>query len=286
MRNRLTQIKIKNAGDGKLEDGGGLRFVKKGAAGKWVYRYSHLGKRREMGLGAWPAISLSAARTLRDEWAAHLAAGHDPIEVRRDQQDQARAERERQNPTFSDLVDLVFDAKRDGLRGGGTRGRWRSPLDLYAIPAFGRKPCSEVTQRDLVDALRPIWRTKYPTAEKVVQRVKIVLRSGKRMGFQCDPDIVDAAIEMLGVVKHVPTPMRAVPWQHLPDLYAKLGQTTAGRCNQWIILTLVRMEAARCAAVSEIDGDVWTVPADRIKGQEGRVADFRVPLSPPAVQMA
>jgi hypothetical protein len=35
-RNRLTAVQIKNASDGKIEDGGGLRFVKKGGSAKWV----------------------------------------------------------------------------------------------------------------------------------------------------------------------------------------------------------------------------------------------------------
>jgi integrase len=46
-----------------------------------------------------------------------------------------------------------------------------------------------------------------------------------------------------------------------------------------MILTAVRMDAARGARPAEFDGDVWTIPADRIKGREGRVSDFRVPLS-------
>lgn len=285
MKHALTQIKIKNAAAGNLEDGGGLRLVKKDTSGKWVYRYSHLGKRREMGLGAWPAVSLAAARSARDAWAAELSAGRDPIDVRRKQQEAAVAARDRLDPTFSEMVDLVFDARRATLRGDGQRGRWRSPLDLYAIPAFGRKRASELTQRDVVDAIKPIWHTKYPTATKAIQRTAIVLKSAKKMGFPADPEIVEAAREMLGHVKHVVTPTAAVPWQDVPDLYAQLGETTAGLCNRWVILTLVRIHAARGAHLSEIDGDIWTVPADRIKGAEGKVEDFRVPLTPAALEI-
>lgn len=286
MRNRLKAMQITKADDGKLEDGGGLRLVKKGEAGKWVYRYSHLGKRREMGLGNWPTISLADARKARDAWAAELAAGRDPISIRNEQQDAARAERDRHNPSFADLVDLVFEAKRDTLRGGGARGRWRSPLDLYAIPAFGRKRGSDVSQWDIVEALRPIWRTKHPTAEKCLQRVGVVLRSARRMGFPTSHDAVDAAKEMLGAVNHVPKPTPSVPWQDIPELYASLPETSAGMCNRWLILTLVRMAAGRAAAVDEIEGDVWTVPAARVKGRKGKVQDFRVPLCGPAVEIA
>lgn len=285
MKNALTQIKVKNAPDGKLEDGGGLRLVKRGDSGKWVYRYSYLGKRREMGIGSWPAVTLAAARSARDSWAAELSAGRDPIDVRRGQQDAAVAARDRTDPTFSEMVDLVFDARRATLRGDGQRGRWRSPLDLYALPAFGRKRASQLTQRDVVDALKPIWHTKHPTATKAIQRIAIVLKSSKRMGFPADPDIVESAREMLGSVKHVITPTAAVPWQDVPGLYAQLGQTTAGLCNRWIILTLVRMDAARGAQLAEIDGDVWTVPADRVKGTEGKVQDFRVPLTAAALEI-
>ncbi len=70
------------------------------------------------------------------------------------------------------------------------------------IPAIGKKPGSQITRQDLVAALRPIWRTKPPTAEKAIQRNRIVLRSAKLMGFPTDPDIVQSAQEILGVVTH------------------------------------------------------------------------------------
>ena len=75
---KLFNATIQKAGDGKLQDGRGLILVKKGKTGKWVYRYSHLGKRREMGLGNWPLVTLSEARKLRDQWATVLAAGQAP----------------------------------------------------------------------------------------------------------------------------------------------------------------------------------------------------------------
>ncbi|AGI71635.1 hypothetical protein OA238_c14940 [Octadecabacter arcticus 238] len=74
LRRRLDQaeaiiaIQIKNASDGKIEDGGGLRLVKKSESAKWVFRYSHLGRRREMGLGNMPTTNLAKARQNRDKW--------------------------------------------------------------------------------------------------------------------------------------------------------------------------------------------------------------------------
>lgn len=285
MKNTLTVVKIKKAGDGKLFDGGGLTLVKSGETGKWVYRYSHLGKRREMGLGSWPLVSLAEARDMRDHWARVLAAGNDPITARDTETADAIAQRDRQDPTFAELVDLVFEARKATLRGGGTRGRWRSPLDLYMIPAIGRKRGSDLTARDVADALRPIWRKKFPTAKKAIERTRIVLRSAKRMTFPTDPDIVDSAQEILGAVTHVVEHTPSVSWQDIPALYEALPDTAAGWCNRWIILTAVRVHSARGACLSEIEDDVWTVPAQRMKGAEGQVRDFRVPLSDPAMEI-
>lgn len=285
---KLFNATIQKAPDGKLQDGRGLLLVKKGATGKWVYRYSLHGKRREMGLGSWLVVTLAEARRQRDRWSLVLSSGKDPIDVREAEIENQKAEADRHDPTFSDLVDLVFEARKATLRGDGERGRWRSPLDLYMIPALGKKPGSQITQRDVVDALKPIWKSKPPTAEKAIQRTKIVLRSAKRMGFPTDPDIIENAKEILGAVHHEVQHMRSVDWQDIPALYESLPATVGGDCNRWIILTLVRMEAARAARVSEIDFETatWTVPADRVKGQKGKVSDFRVPLSQPLIDMA
>jgi integrase len=189
------------------------------------------------------------------------------------------------DPTFTELVDLVFEAKKASLRGAGAKGRWRSPLDNHLIPWFGTKSGSKLTQRDIADALRPIWRTKYPTAEKAIQRTRIVLTSAKLMGFPVDPEIVQSAQEILGVVHHQTQHTRAVEWAYIPELYARLPDTIGGNCNRWIILTLVRMHAARGAEISEMDfrNAVWTVPVDRVKGGHGKAREFRVPLSEPAL---
>lgn len=285
VKNALTAVEIKKAADGKLFDGGGLTLVKAGDSGRWVYRYSHLGRRREMGLGSWPAITLQAARRARDEWEAVLASGRDPIAIRDAERQAEIAERDKMDPTLAEAVTLIFEARRDSLRGGGDRGRWRSPLDLHVLPKIGRKRLSELNQHDIVTALKPIWRTKHPTATKAIERLRIVLRECRLTGHSCDPFTADAAARLLGAVQHQPQHIPATAWQDIPALYARLPESVTGDCLRLMILTAVRMDAARGARAAEIDGDVWTIPADRIKGREGKVRDFRVPLSAEALRV-
>lgn len=144
MKSKLTAIAINASPDGKLQDGGGLVLIKAGPVGKWVFRYSHLGKRREMGLGNWPTVTLSEARKVRDGWAIELAAGNDPITIRNAQRPTPNAqraaevaERDKADPTFQELTKTVFTAKRDSLRGGGELGRWMSPLRVNVFPVIG-----------------------------------------------------------------------------------------------------------------------------------------------------
>lgn len=124
-RNKLTAIAIKAKGIAKLQDGGGLILDKQESAGKWLWRYSIAGRRRDMGLGAWPETSLADARKARDRWAA--VQGVDPISERDRQLAAQRAEIEKRDPTLKEVADETFAMKKAELRGEGERGRWFSP---------------------------------------------------------------------------------------------------------------------------------------------------------------
>ena len=80
---KLSDRKIQNIPRGRLYDGGGLIYVKSQKSAKWVYRFTFEGKRHDMGLGAYPDVSLENARKHRDFYRDTLAAGQDPIRERK-----------------------------------------------------------------------------------------------------------------------------------------------------------------------------------------------------------
>ena len=194
----FTAIEIKRAPDGKLWDANGLFVVKSGASGKWVYRYSIHGKQRDMGLGSWPSVSLAEARKTRDRWAVDLRHGGDPIATRQNEKASAADAANKADPTFAEMVTVVFNSRKATLRGDGLRGRCRSPLDTHIIPKVGRKPISKITPREIQDALAPIWQAHHPTALKACQRTRMVFAKSKLMGYACDPFTVDAARAVFG----------------------------------------------------------------------------------------
>lgn len=277
---KLSALGVKNAGPGRLYDGDGLELRRTDGGGKWVYRYMFAGKRREMGLGAYPVVSLAAARQERDKWAFALAQGRDPITERKAEMAARVAEMSRHDPRLSELIDQVFEGRRATLRDDGSRGRWRSPLTRHVEPKIGRKLVSEITAAHIEAVIKPIWRTKHPTARKAMNRLRIVFNQGRLMGYECDPFTIESAEHRLGEVLHRETPIVATPWREIPALYQNLEALgPVGACLQFMILTLVRSDGCRGARFDEIDGAIWTVPADRMKGREGHVQDFRVPLS-------
>lgn len=285
--NKLTVTEIRAAPPGtKLQDGAGLILERSATGGKWTFRYSFAGRRRAMGLGSMPDVSLAAARKARAHWAALLQSGLDPISERQRIRDEEAARHSRADPTLEELALMVFEARKAKLRGDGERGRWFSPIRCHVLPKIGRRRASSVTQMEVKQAIAPIWRTKHETAEKALYRLKIIFREGKLMGLEVDPFTVDAARHMLGHVEHVETPIASTPWQDVPALFARLDSPTSSHLAlRWIILTAARGDSARGARFDEIEGDVWTVPPDRMKGQRGKVREFRVPLSAAALDV-
>ncbi len=283
--NRLSATQVKNAAPGSVvQDGGGLSLKRSETGGRWTFRFQINGKRRDMGLGSYPNMSLSDARKERSKWAAFAERGEDPI-VERERQ-RLEEEKSQNDPTFEEMAEMVFEGRKERLQGDGKRGMWYSPLKNHVIPKIGNRRISTLHQRDIHDALKPIWRTKHETADKAMYRTRMVLRQAKLMGYEAEPFICDAARHMLGYVERVQKPLPATPWQEIPDLYSRLDKEHPSYLAlRFAILTAARGMPIRGARFHEIDGDVWTVPQERMKGERGKVQDFRIPLSTEAMNV-
>ncbi|MEH6647703.1 Arm DNA-binding domain-containing protein [Sulfitobacter sp.] len=151
--NKLAALTVKSAPAGKYGDGGSLWLVKSDEkSGKWVLRVHVHGRRREMGLGAYPRVSLKEARAEAEKWRRVAINGNDPIKQR-------EADRRASQRNLHILRDVAFDAfesHKASLKGDGKAGRWMSPLELHVLPKLGAMPIAEIDQIDIRNTLRPI----------------------------------------------------------------------------------------------------------------------------------
>jgi integrase len=161
-----------------------------------------------------------------------------------------------------------------------------SPLTIHVLPKLGKVPVTDIDQRDIRDTLAPIWHTKADTARKAINRLSIVMKHAAALGLDVDLQATDKAKALLGKTRHVPKNIPAMDWRDVPDFYASLDEPTLTHLAlRLLILTGVRSGPLRNLRLDQIEGHVWTVPAEAMKGRKGATADFRVPLSAEALRV-
>ena len=109
---QLTTLKINTIHHrGRYADGHGLYLIVNHKGSKsWVFRYQFKGKRRDMGLGGYPFISLKKARQLRDLQKVRVNEGIDPLKER----DENRLQKLKlDDMTFERVTYLCFEATKD-----------------------------------------------------------------------------------------------------------------------------------------------------------------------------
>jgi integrase len=273
---KLTTRKVSTATPGKHEDGDGLRLVvSKTGSKKWVFRVTAQGKRREMGLGAYPTVSLAEARTKAAEARRVAAIGGDPIAARNQIE---------QTPTFTTCAARYIRAHRRGWKNAKHQRQWVSTLKTYARPIIGTKPVNDIDTEDVLSILTPIWNTKTETAKRVQGRMENILDFAAAHHWR---DPANPARWRGHLDKLLPRPARvksvthhpAMPYTDLPAFMAELArnESVSALALRFLILTATRTSEALQAQWSEIDlqAAIWTVPPSRMKAR----LRHRVPLS-------
>jgi len=269
---QLTAAKVKNAGVGKHRDGQGL-FLRVYESGlrSWVLRLTVDGRRREIGLGGWPEVSLADARTKAFEHRAAAASGRDPL-----------ADKRRGDvPTFQEAAKKVLDANRARWRSERTAVLWWASLENHAFPIIGAMAVDRISQSDVLQCVEPMWATRTETARKVRQRIRTILRWCQAHGyvqFNMAGEVIDGALPPMPRVK---SHFRSLPYTEVADALAVVeasgASPSAKLCLRFVVLTAARSGEARNATWDEIDFEAceWKIPAERMKA----ASEHRVPLS-------
>jgi len=138
---KLSAVEVAKAkGPAVLHDGGGL-YLRVSATGakSWVFRFQIDGKRRDMGLGPFPDISLADARGRATEHRKLRHDGIDPLDVKGAQR-QAQRLAVAKGRTFRECAAEFIERNRAGWRNAKHRQQWENTLATYVYPTLGNCP--------------------------------------------------------------------------------------------------------------------------------------------------
>lgn len=288
----LTAMAVsKLKGEGAYAVGGvpGLQLQILGASRAWVLRFVINDKRRRMGLGSYPAVSLAEARDRARLARSLIRSGIDPIDQRTSNKETIVAAAAK-SLTFAKAAEKFIAAHEDSWSNAKHRLQWVSTIGTYANPIIGQLPVAAIEQRHILQILNPIWRSKTETASRLRGRIEQVLNWAKVQGLRDGPnparwrdhlDLLLPAPEKVSPVKHlaaVPLAEAKLMWQ----LICGTGGMGA-QALQLQILTAGRSGEARGARWSELDleGAVWVIPKERMKAKR----EHRIPLPRQAVEL-
>ncbi len=271
--------------DGRpLPHGGvpGLRLLptKTKGRGKWELRFVSplTGKRRDAGLGSYPEVGIAAAKEAAEEMRKQIAAGIDPLEVKR-----AEAAAPKM-PTFEEAARTLHAELLPGWKNAKHGQQWINTLAQFIFPKIGALPLDAIAPKHVADALRPIWMEKPETAARTKQRMHAVMAWGWAHGFvSANPvDVVDYLLPQQPGKAARTLHQPAMPWRDVPawvaeHLHGADRYDVTRPMLEFLILTAARSGEVRGATWAEIDWEagLWIVPASRMKAKQSHV----VPLS-------
>lgn len=263
----------------------GLNLQVTGNARSWVLRVKAGSKRREIGLGPYPEVTLAEAHRKARETREAIRQGNDPVLERKSLKSALLAKQEA-NISFEDAATACFNARKAKWKNAKHGAQWMTTLETYANPIIGKLAVSDIVLAHILKILEPIWQTKNETASRVRGRIETVLNWATTKGHRKGENParwrghLDA---LLHTPKQQEVHYPAVPITNagafMRDLRQRQGN--GARCLEFAMLCASRSGEVRGAVWSEFDliNKLWTIPAGRMKAD----AEHRVPLTESAI---
>lgn len=237
-----------------------------------------------MTIGPYPDVSLSQARTIREEAAAALLDGFDPSRVKKQQA----------ADTFRAVAELWHRKRKELLSDNHSRRVMRS-LENDAFPIIGHLPITKIRPAHILQVLNPIEeRRAFDQAHRMRQRMSDIFIFAIGSGL--------AETDPAGLMRNalMPVPKSNYPALNtVEDARALLmadahlaGWPLTKLASRLMAITAVRSEALRNAETHEfedLDGKepIWRIPAAKmklgVKQRQLKAYEFMVPLPAQAV---
>jgi len=238
------------------------------------YRDKNTGSKHWLGLGQHGVITPARARELAQIEAGRVAGKVNPLlEQRADRAEAAKAERAEEN-TVNAVLDEFTKRHASKLR---SADQVAHALDAYVRPAIGTMSIYAVKRRDIVRLLDSVADKAGP-----VMSDRVLAHLRKALNWHAIRDDEFASPIVRGMARTKPKERardRVLADDEIRDVWKALETADVPTCYPSFVKSLLlcatrRNESANMNA-AEIDGDVWTIPAARYKGNHDHV----VPLT-------
>ena len=298
MPEKLLKAKLPTT-KGKHRDGAGL-FLQIAAKGQasWVYQFRWQNETKWLSIGPAATFTLTEARERHHELRRMRDRGIDPRTFGRLPQTYrpspimaltSDVPEKPASPLFGDVVETFLSEFAPTWTGGTDGNEAKAYRRTLTGNSFARLTVAEIETPHVEAALKP-WANKPVTAEKVLMRIGKVLNyaTAKKLRTGENPARIKGHFEYLArpvvpkAASHPAMPSADVP-KFMAELWA-LGSAEA-RALMFTILTAARSAEVIGAKWKEIEGNVWTIPAHRMKGKPADRTEHRVPLAPAALKL-
>ena len=250
----------------KLADEKGLYLLIHPNGSKyWRLKYRFVKKEKTLALGVYPDVSLSEARSRREDARLNLRNGIDPGVVKKEQ---LSAKALKVENSFQSQALEWWQRQKGRWSEGHAQRVWLS-LETDVFPHIGQRPITEITTPEVLAVIRKVeHRGALDVAGRVLQRCTAIFR----FAIQSGRASYNPATELTGVLETRKTKHRAaLPRAELPEFLKRLscydGNAITRLALRLLMLTFVRPGELRFAKWDEFDLDnkVWRIPAERMK---------------------
>ncbi|MBT9521918.1 MAG: integrase arm-type DNA-binding domain-containing protein [Dechloromonas sp.] len=263
--------------------------VSASGARSWILRATVGTRRRDIGLGGFPDVTLAGAREAARAARNKIKEGIDPV-------DESKAKRsalvasQAAAITFGEAAAKFIAAHEAGWKNAKHAAQWTSTLETYAFPTIGKIRVSDVETAHVITILEKIWTTKTETASRLRGRIESVLDWATVRGYRKGENparwkghldmLLPARAKVQKVEHHA-----ALDYREAGAFMAELAKVEGmgARALEFAILTVARSGEVRGATWAEIDekAGIWTIPAGRMKAEK----EHRIPLASTALAL-
>ena len=284
----IRNLKIKGRYTDSATQGLNIQ-VKTNGAKYWTFRYLYQGKRHDLGLGTYPAISLKDARARATAARNEINQGSRPIAKWKPTAPMNQPAEPENRPTFSTFAKSCIESKKAEWRNAKHGAQWHATIKDYADPVIGEKHLDQIDTDDILKILNPIWHTKTVTASRLRGRIEWVLAAAttRKLRTGLNPATWRGHLETI-----LPKPNKikeeehhkALPYQDIPEFIGKLKEMdgVAALALEFVILNANRTGEVIGGLRSEVNAnDLWVIPKDRMKAHR----EHRVPLGKRSLEL-